>query len=430
MRCPHCHAAPPRDPFVCATCGERLLTYLGEPLGPGTGLRPEELASDDGARRETREPVGARVAARAVAPVPADDRSWLARQIDPAPPRAQGQGQAAPGRPVAPRSDKPADIGLGLVGRIVFGVLVGLFVAFEWPLGGLILLAALAVVLLRWPRMRFIPFACVTIALAATLWVTFEIVDELDPSDLGILPAPTPTVEEPFATSTPDRLAGTPTLFPAQQTATATVVAGESRLQVAHARARWLRGDNQTALANLDRALTLTPADANALNLRALVRVSLGDVAGAVADSQQAVARQPSSAELRDTHAYALLKQGQYAEARDEYGRALSGLQGSNRTGALLGVGLAYLGLGQLADASTNIRAGLAALPDTDPDPQLADLEASARSALAGLPGSPTVPSPSASPATSVPPLASPVASPAASPSPRRDAATVVGRAP
>ena len=39
MRCPHCQTEPPRDPFVCTHCGERLLTYLGEPLGPGTGLR-------------------------------------------------------------------------------------------------------------------------------------------------------------------------------------------------------------------------------------------------------------------------------------------------------------------------------------------------------------------------------------------------------
>jgi tetratricopeptide (TPR) repeat protein len=429
MRCPHCHAEPPRDPFVCATCGERLLTYLGEPFGPGTGLRPEELVSDDGARRE---PVGAHVAARAAAPVAADGRSWLARQIDPTPP--PGQGQPASRRPVAPRPDKPADIGFSLLGRIVFGVLAGLFVAFEWPLGGLLLLAALAVVLLRWPRMRFIPFAGVTIALAATMWVMFEIVDEIDPSDLGIFDDPTPTIEQPFATSTPDRPAGTPTLLPAQRTATATAVAGESRLQVAHARARWLRGDNQTALANLDRALTLTPGDANALNLRALVRAALGDYAGAAADSRRAVDAQPSSGSYRDTHAYALLKQGQYAEARDEYERALGALRGSDRAGALIGIGLAYHGLGQLAETSTNIRAGLAALPDTDPDPQLADLEASAHQALAGLPGSPTVPSSSASPSTlvvpAVSPVASPSASPVASPSALRDAAAVVGRAP
>ena len=59
MRCPHCQAEPPRDPFVCAHCGEQVLTYLDEPLGPGTGLRADEVGVSAGGRRE---PVGAGVA--------------------------------------------------------------------------------------------------------------------------------------------------------------------------------------------------------------------------------------------------------------------------------------------------------------------------------------------------------------------------------
>ena len=35
MRCPRCSTPPPFDPFLCTTCGEHLLTYLDEPLGPG-----------------------------------------------------------------------------------------------------------------------------------------------------------------------------------------------------------------------------------------------------------------------------------------------------------------------------------------------------------------------------------------------------------
>src|SRR6185369_8357056 len=97
MRCPHCQAEPPRDPFVCTHCGERLLTYLDEPLGPGTGRQVDGSGVVTDARREPatarRESAGARATGRAAV----DDRSWLARQIDPVPPT--GQGQPAPGQP-------------------------------------------------------------------------------------------------------------------------------------------------------------------------------------------------------------------------------------------------------------------------------------------------------------------------------------------
>lgn len=410
MRCPRCQTEPPRDPFVCAHCGEHLLTYLDEPLGPGTGL----LA--DGSERR-REPGGAGVTGAGD-----DGRSWIARQIDPAPP--PGQRRPGPGDSAAAQPARRSGGGAGsLIGKILLGLLIALFLLIRWPLGALVLVVGLAVLILRWPRLSFFPFAILTVVLAGTLWVVIEIADEIDPADLGIFPAPTPTVQR--VVGTPTRPAGTPTLAPFQATATATAIAGESRALVARGRARWLRGDNQAALANLDRAITLTPGDASARNLGALVRIADGNYAGAVVDAAGAVSIQPSSGAYHDTYAYALLKSERYAEARDEYERALNTLQGPDRASALLGLGLAQFALAIPREAAISIGTGLALLPDAEPDPQLTDLEASARRALPNLP---PVPSPAASPGAS--PAASPV--PVASPSPAAllDPRAVVERAP
>lgn len=428
MRCPHCQAEPPQDPFVCAHCGEHLLTYLGEPLGPGTGLRADELGPGPEARRAAGLGAGAAGVARdTAAPANDDGRSWLERQLDPTPPT--GQGPRAPGgrrgpRPAAPRPARGSGGAGSLIGKILFGLLVALLLLFLSEIASLLLVVGLALLLLRWPRLSFIPFATLTVALAGTLWVAIEVADAVDTADLGLVPGPTPTVQRSRGTPTVTGLAGTPTLAPFQATATATAIAGETRTLVARGRARWLRGDTQAAREALDRALTLSPRDGPALNLRALVRISAGDYAGAIADSTQAVSIQPSSGSYRDTYAYALLKSERYAEARDEYDRALMTLQGPGRTGAILGVGLAHLALGNLSDAATSIRAGLSQVADVDPDPQLADLEASARRALPDLP-------PVAAPVASPSPAGSPT--PATSPSPAarvQVTGTPVGRAP
>src|SRR5687767_10025103 len=50
MRCPRCSTPPPFDPFLCTTCGEHLLTYLDEPLGPGTGIRADGTGDGVGVR--------------------------------------------------------------------------------------------------------------------------------------------------------------------------------------------------------------------------------------------------------------------------------------------------------------------------------------------------------------------------------------------
>jgi Tfp pilus assembly protein PilF len=411
MHCPHCHAEPPRDPFICTSCGQRLLTYLDEPLGPGTGVRADELGGvGAGAPREL---VGAGVAAGSRDD---DNRPWVERQIDPTPPA--NRGRPAPARPAAPPPKKPADVTGSRVVKILFGLLVAVVLMIRWPLGGLLTIGLAAVLLWRWPRMPFMSFASATIAAGAALWVLVEIGDAM--STPPFVPRPTPTVQRAFATSTPIRPVSTPTVGPAAQSATATAGTGDTRALVARARARWLRGDNQTALNDLDRALALTPNDGNALNMRALVRVALGDYGGATDDAYRAVNTNPSSGTYHDTYGYALLKLKRYQDAHDEYLKALTVSQTIDPTASRLGMGLAFIGLGRLAEAAINIGSGVEKLPDVDPDPQLADLEASARQAIPLLPPSPYLPSP----------VPSPSASPAASPAALRDTGTVPGRAP
>src|SRR4051812_19000677 len=126
MHCPRCQTQPLHDPFVCTHCGERLLTYLDEPLGPGTGLRADELNGEPGARREP-------VSAGAVVREPGQ-RSWWERQIDPRPldnrqpPSRPGMSDRAerPRRPnasgSAPRSTQPADVNGTIVWKLAFGV--------------------------------------------------------------------------------------------------------------------------------------------------------------------------------------------------------------------------------------------------------------------------------------------------------------------
>ncbi len=403
MHCPRCHAEPPRDPFICTSCGEQLLTFLDEPLGPGSGVRREGLAVGAGAQRE----------AIGTAAGPRVQQTAGQRGSDQPVP-----GRPVPGQPGAPQPRQPSDITGALVGRIVFGLCVGMIMLLLSPMAGLLTMGATGLLLWRWPRWPFILYAIAVVGVAATLGLLIEIVDFVDPEDFFPGPEPTATIEE-FATSTP---VGTPTLVPAMRTATATVVLGESRVQVAHASARWKRGDNQGALAALEQALRLTPGQPGALNLRALVRIAAGDYAGAAQDGQRVTTAQPAVATYHDTYGYALLKLGRYREAADEYERAIDGLQGDSRAASLLGRGLALVGLARLDDAARDIQAGLRLVPDIDPDPQLTDLETSARRALAGLPIGSPVASPAASPAPS--PGGTPGPSPAASP------AGVPGRAP
>jgi Tfp pilus assembly protein PilF len=371
MRCPRCSTPPPADPFICAACGERLLTYLGEPFGPGTGVA-------------TGAPAGGAVgAAPAGMPLPSGTPGG------PYPPGPYGPPPAPPAAPR--RSDGP--------GPLIARLLVGLFatlVMLAWePVDGLLMLGVLALLIWRGRRMHFALYMLVVVGAMIAIAMLVESIDELD---FAPPPPPTPTPDR-AATSTAIAVQGTPTLPPAARTATATAVAAENRQRIARARVRWLRGDNAAALAELDQALRIQPESTDALNLRALVRGAAGDLQGASEDAEKAVTIQPSSGTFHDTQGYAFLKQGRYAEAREVYAHALRTLRGTDRTATLLGHGLALTALGQLADARADLDEGLRLVPDSDPDPQLADLEPAARRALDPLAPRPGSPSPAASPA-------------------------------
>ena len=382
MRCPRCSTPPPVDPFVCTSCGEHVLTYLDEPLGPGTGVMAE--GADDS--------VAARMDGGSV------------RSTD----RVGVRLGEPPDQLLQPAAARRTDNTGPFILKLLFGLFVALVLFTQEAVGGLLFLAVLVFGLARWPRARLVPFGLILVGIAATIWVAVELVDALDSPS----PRATPTPDR-AATSTAVAIAGTPTLAPAARTATATVVAGENRVRLSRARARWLRGDNATARAQLDDALTLIPGLAETHNLRALVRIAAGDYQGAADDAERATNAQPSNLVYRDTRGYAMLKLGRYADAASDYDRVLAGPRQEGHVAAYLGRGIARTAQGRLVEARTDLETGLRLLPDVEPDPQLGDLEAAARQTLDPLAPRPGAPSPAAPPG--VPGSPAPAASPAAS---------------
>lgn len=446
MHCPRCNVQPPRDPFVCVHCGERLLTYLDEPLGPGTGIRPEELGRGAEAQQQPSshpEPARAGVAVHEER-----QRSWIERQIDPHPTDSHERAPESPGRPVtgdrrgAPRPGQPADLTGGLIWRIAFGILVAVCVMLAAPFSGLLMLGAVVLFLFRWPRAPFIAYASAMIAVAAGLWMVAEILDEADIPPLFPSPTPTPTIQRAFAT--PPRPALTPTrlpLTPAVAPTETMLLETDYRFHLRRARARWERGDTQAALASANKAVDLAPSRGEVLNMRALVRVTAGDLQGAESDAAAAVQADPSNANYRDTHGYTLLRLERWADAKAEYQKALATFRDAARGPSQIGFALTNIKLGQDLDrVGGYLDGGLSLMGDLSPDPQIADLEARANEALATLgyqrPGTTPIPSPAASPAGSpavlpaATPAASPVASPLASPVALRADGSLPGRAP
>ena len=315
-------------------------------------------------------------------------------------------GQAGP--PVVAR--RPDNTGPFIL-KLLIGLFVAMVLALQEPVGGLLFIVALAFGLWRWPRMRLALFVGAAIGLAASVAVLIEVIDLID-SPPRFSPTPTPV----RSVSTPTvAVGGTPTLGPAARTATATAVVGQSRVRLSRAKARWLRGDNATALSELNDALTLVPGLPEAHYLRALVRIAGGDLQGATEDAERAVSAQPANLSFHDARAYAWLKLGRYDDAVDEYDGVLAGLRPENRASGHLGRGIARAALDRVDGARADLETGLRLLPDSEPDPQLTDLEIAARRALEQLPPSPASPSPVASPAA--PGIAAPAGSPVPSPS-------------
>ena len=143
----------------------------------------------------------------------------------------------------------------------------------------------------------------------------------------------------------------------------------------------WIDEDAAGALRLVDRAIGLQQDWDPAFNLRALVRVSLGQLDGALRDANLAVALAQKSesapgalAANLDTRAYVYLNLGRYGDAARDYGAVLA----TDLPPAphwILGAGLVQHALGDSELAGILLTAGLD-LASVEPlwDPQLADL--------------------------------------------------------
>lgn len=166
--------------------------------------------------------------------------------------------------------------------------------------------------------------------------------------------------------------------------------------------AYWYSFDHQRAMADYTRALELAaelPTDtaaqqdrvnslyASNYNNRALVLADVGQFGEALADVNRALEISPDAAHFIDTKAYILLRSGQAAAAKVEYEKLLA--MPFDISYIYLGMGLAQTGLDERNAARANLEHGLALFEEEDrmdcPDPQLSYLLQNARSTLAGL---------------------------------------------
>jgi len=123
--------------------------------------------------------------------------------------------------------------------------------------------------------------------------------------------------------------------------------------------------------------------------LRALIYVGLGQTGEALDDINIALELEPNERLWLDSRAYIYYNGGRYAEAKEDYERALD--LGFENPLAYLGYGLTQIALGDREEGSANINLGLELFEDSHerdcPDPQLGDLVHIARTTLETLPG-------------------------------------------
>ena len=88
--------------------------------------------------------------------------------------------------------------------------------------------------------------------------------------------------------------------------------------------AREAQGDLAGALADYDQAIALNPQDATAYNNRGIARADQGDLAGALADYDQAIALNPQDATAYNNRGNARQAQGDLAGALADYDQAIA----------------------------------------------------------------------------------------------------------
>ncbi len=151
---------------------------------------------------------------------------------------------------------------------------------------------------------------------------------------------------------------------------------------------RWRAGDQQGAIAAFSEAIQVLPEWPPSYNHRALARIAAGDAEGGVADAQRSLdlfqrlsVPAEEVAAVVDTRAYAYLRLGQYADARNDFNAAI-GLTPNVSPTSPLGRGIARLMLGEEDQGILDLKWGFIIAPSMPPDPELDDLLARAHQAL------------------------------------------------
>lgn len=121
----------------------------------------------------------------------------------------------------------------------------------------------------------------------------------------------------------------------------------------------WSMGEDDEALALLQRATTIDPAFAAAYNQMGYLHLRKGNVAGAEQALKQYIATRPDSPNPYDSYAELLLRQGRYDESIVQYEKALT--KAPTFSGSMEGLGHNYVFKGDHAKA----RASYARLYDT-----------------------------------------------------------------
>lgn len=273
-----------------------------------------------------------------------------------------------PGRAASPVSARSRSV--TSTGKVIFGLCIIAVVFVASPVWAAVLLIGFLVVLWRWPGVGWLPWS---LFLTGVLLLAVLSQPAVSTTLFSTRSRPMPTVVA--------------TLPPAVVTATA--VARQADDAYDRGAKLWRAGESLTAVEAFTKAIDLRPNWSDAFNMRALARVSAGQLDAALEDARRAVEldRSASRVDTIDTRAYVLLKQGAYETALTDYESVMAS-PGEPPAASLLGRGIAFAKLGQPERARVDLEEGLRRAADLklDLDPQLADLQSEAIRIIETLP--------------------------------------------
>jgi tetratricopeptide (TPR) repeat protein len=272
---------------------------------------------------------------------------------------------AAAAAPVSLRSRRATS-----TGKLIFGLCVIALVFVASPVWSAVLLASCLVALWRWPGVRWLPWS---LFFGGGLLLAVLSQPAVSTTLLGTRSRPSATVVATFPPAA----------------AAATAVARQAEDVYDRGAERWHAGDSVAAIEAFTKTIDLRPDWGDAFNMRALARVSAGQIDAALDDARRAVYldRSASRVDTIDTRAYVLLKRGAYEAALADYDAVMASPR-ELPAASLLGRGIVLSNLGQPERARKDLEEGLRLATDLklDRDPQLADLESEAIRIIETLP--------------------------------------------